>query len=399
MMLTIDNLDSITSWTNSDITKMKVAGTNQIPAYIANENDYSLMIQCIGDASGEYVQKTFTAIDISSYDEIVMWIYSTRLKNQGGQLTSYSDFKYSIDFNSTMTDFCIPTYNSFTPVVFDVRDLTTIDRIRITALHDESDYLFISSIIAYKDQIPLDIYKSFKTKVENRLTDMIGDGVSIGSTVVSDGDTELKITGNKDYINKYSVVRIKDITNSEDHQLDENDESYYKINSMYDGDEIINDFAAGTVYLRIPVEYGMNREVLIPGIMIKGWQPTVVNRHNKQTKELYSYRADQTVNERKNPEIMNWNIEFHLEARHEQIMQIMSDAVRQSIESELLWINGKRYQVNFQGDPAVIDPIMPEDLVYKKVYTCIVEIQEYFDEGITLPNTTTLTNNIYVEAN
>lgn len=401
LQLIIDALNSITGWTESNPTKLKIHRINDIDKYIANEQSASLIIKSFeGDSTGEYVQKTFTAIDVSNYDELVMWVYSTRLKNNGIYMNNLSEFKYQIDFNNTMQDFCIPLFDTFTPIVFDIRDITSIDRIKITALHDELDYLLISSLVAYKDQIPLDIYKACKTKIETNILNIIGtNGILIGTTTGIIGNKRIKISGNKDYLAKYSIIKIISGGNTETHQIEDWDESRIILNDSFDGESLLYNHTTASVYLQLPVNYGLQRDLLIPGILIKGWTNTPILRGNKTGRKLNSYRADRTVKEQRVPQILNWYIEFHIESRSEQILQYMSDAVRNFIESQLVWINGKNYEIDFNNDPTYIEPILPEDLIHKIVYTMKIEIQENWDIAVTLPNTTTITDNFYINAN
>ncbi len=400
MQLLIDALNSIIGWTASDDTRFKVQRINDIDKFIANEQSSSLLLKAIGDANNQYVEKTFPSIDVSNYDELVMWVYSSRLNKSGMYLNRLSDFKYKIDFNNTMLDFCIPLYDTFTPIVFDIRDITSIDRIRITALHDLEDYLIISSLVAYKDQIPLDIYRSAKSKIEIILKTIIGnDGILIGNVNSTAGNKRIKITGNKDFITRFSVIKISDGVNFEIHQLGNNDEERFDLIDSFDGESILHNYSGANVYLQIPVEYGLDKKIILPGILIKGWTLTPILRGSKTGKNLNSYRENQTVKEQYVPQIEEWFIEFHMESRSEEILQYMSDAVRKMISSDGLWINGKQYEIGFHGDPVYIEPFVPEDLLHKITYTMKIEIQEYWDTAITLPNTTDVIDNIYIKTN
>jgi hypothetical protein len=90
----IDNCDSSTGWTSSDITKISLT-ENQVTDFIANELTKSIIIHS-SQATNAYIQKTFTAIDVSLYSEIIISVASLRFGDTGLDYNHLSDFQYSI---------------------------------------------------------------------------------------------------------------------------------------------------------------------------------------------------------------------------------------------------------------------------------------------------------------
>jgi hypothetical protein len=395
MNLTIENFTSITGWVASDDTVFEVHGINQIKEFIANDLSGSLILHS-NNGSGETLTKTFTEVDVTDYDELTLSVYSTRIGNAGWYYNDLSDFKYKIRFNSTMDYYMLPTFSSLQAVTFDISSITSIDRIQIMCNHSSEDYLVLSWCVAVKDQLPLDIFSSLKTALENKRDDILGDGYSIQTISAITGDTELYFDANVPYVEKYACVKIDDGANSEVHQLHHGNELDYKMTSMYDGKSILNDYTDANCYISPRVEYGQEREIAIPCIFISNLAPRV-DRSAKIEYDYDSYVDDRTVSERVKPQILKFDINIDCISRHNEILADLSEIIRKFIANEVLWVNGKKFDLYFNADPVFQDFDDVTEIYPKITYVMEIEVKEYFVDRAALPNTTTVTTTLNIE--
>jgi hypothetical protein len=397
MTLTVDNLDTITGWVASDIVKFHIEFLNEIKDYIANDLSGSILIHSI-DGSGETLTKTLTAIDVTDYQELVISIYSVKLGNTGWWYNDLDDFNYKIRFNGTMDYYMIPTFSSLQPVTFDISSETEIDRIQLMCNHDTEDYLVVNWCVINKDQLPLDIYSSLKTKLETEVTRLLSNGYYIEDLDLAAGDTEITFSVDMPYIEKYACVYITDGINSESHQLLKGDELNYTMSSMYDGKSIINDYTGASCYVLPKVEYGLQREIALPCIFISNLAPRF-ERSGKIEWEYDSYKTDRTLSRRRLPQILKWSINIDCISRHNSILADLSEVVRKTVSPETLWLNGKKFQVYYEGDPVFQDFTDAAEIYPKITYVMELEMKEYFVDREALPNTTTINTSLEVEAN
>lgn len=396
MKLVIDELISNTSWTTSDGTKVVIPTENQVAEYIANDNSKSLMIRFLASSSGAYVQKTFTAIDVTDYDELTINIQSSRLFGTRSDFNSVDDYNYQIDFNDSMDDFMLPGFSILTPITFNISGITSIDRIRITSNTTSADYLTISHCVALKDELPLDIFKAVKSRIETIITERIEDTIQIGIVTGTAGDTSIEIEASgsylRDYVEKYTVIHIDDGVNSEEHLLMENDEVTYQLGSFYDGLTLQNSYTNAAVYLYFPVEYCLKEEeIRLPGIHINGMPPRPFLRGGEIENVYDTYTENGAVDQRLDDMLMEWNILIDCESRNNDLIALMSECVRIAIGRKYLWLNGKVYNIYFLDNPVYIDAVQGYNQIPKIQYSMRVETKETIWQRTTEPKTTTLT--------
>lgn len=391
MNVVIDNLTSITDWTTSDATKCFIYGTTDFKEYIANDNSTSLILKVLVNSENGYCQKLFTAIDVTNYDYLIIHVFSQKNKQIGTQFNDRADYLYSITLNDSMTPYYIPIYTKLTPIFLSLEGITSIDRIRITSLHNNNDFLILSTCLAVKDAIPLDLYTSFQSSIESELAIKYGDGINVGAATGTALDTSIKIIGDKTYIEKYAVITIDDGVNSEQHQLMDNDEETYKLGQMFDGVKLLHNYTDATVYLNIPVTYGMReKEIILPSVNVYGMKGNEVLRGGKVTSIYDSYKTDGTISERKGRMITEWEILFDVVARHDQLIAEISECVRRSIGKEGLWVNGLKYDISVSTNPVYIEPQQAYNEIPKVVYSAKLEIKEELYPRVSQPATSTV---------
>jgi hypothetical protein len=297
-----------------------------------------------------------------------------------------------------MDYYMLPTFSSLQAVTFDISAETEIDRIQIMCNHSTEDYLVLSWCVINKDQLPLDIYSSLKTKLEAKTSDILDNGYLIEILDLATGDSEITFSTNMPYIEKYACIYITDGVNSECHQLFKGDELNFKMSSLYDGKTILNDYTGASCYILPKVEYGLQREIALPCIFISNLAPRF-EKSGKIEWEYDSYKTDRTLSRRRLPQILKWSINIDCISRHNSILADLSEIVRKVISPETLWVNGKKFQIYYEGDPVFQDFTDVTEIYPKITYVMELEMKEYFVDREVLPNTTTYVTTLNIEEN
>lgn len=335
--------------------------------------------------TGEYITKTVSA-DVTDYDELVFSIYSRN--KRGNEFIKPADFYYKIDIYSgtgTVTEYYVPTVMNFSDVVIYISGMTTISRIRITALHDDEDYLIISNMLAVKDEIPLDIFTGVKEALEEDIVTAYGDGILIGTTTASAGVSSITVSS-ENFLERYATILIDDGTNSEVHTIGDTADGLHQFLSIYDGATLVNDYTAANVYLTFPVEIASNsRELLMPSISIWGITPEHIWRGAKLEDVNDTFITGGNVYIRRQGALFNHTIALTCVARHNEILAYLSEIARRFIAREKLYINGRRYEIKFNSIPTETEPVQNTDIFPQIVYLFDVEIREEIWTRVSSP--------------
>jgi len=400
LKLTVEDFTTSTGWVASDATKVSVKALNELPDYIAGYNTKSLVFEFKNDALNEYIEKDLSVspFDVTNYNELVFHVWSREHQNTGVGLVKASDFKYKLDIYSS-EGFLIGLSDHFQDITFDISEINTINKIRITALSNTGDFILFSEMLAVKDELPLDIFQGTKEAIENVIDNNYATQYPIGTVTASAGDTDIDITGNRNWIDKYAVITITDGVNSETHQIAENTEINFKFNSMYNGNSMLKNYTAANVYLKIPVGFGRSaKEIFLPGIAIWGMTPEPILRGSKLDKIYDTYKSDFSATERRDAQIQNHTILVDCEARETQteILADMSQLVRNFIAKEGLWINGKKFYIKHLGSPTFLEGLTKYNQINKIQWEFSVEVKEEIYSRTTIPAITT--QNLTMEA-
>ena len=160
----VDNLNSITGWTGSG-AGITAPSANEIPDFIAGlTNTSSLVLKWDSGNLNGSIEKTVN-IDVSDYTELIFHIWSRNKKQQGENYNLTTDFAYKLNLGGSK-NYHIPTTNRFDAVTIDISDVSTISKIKFTALHNDEDYIIVSYMVAAADQFPLDIFSSLKEHLD-----------------------------------------------------------------------------------------------------------------------------------------------------------------------------------------------------------------------------------------
>lgn len=378
MNLIIDNLNSITGWSGT----ASVNGLNDHKDYVAGYNTQSIVFNF--DAEDEYIEKTY-GTDVSEYDEFVVYLYSREKGDT--DFIKPENFYYKIDLG-TGKEYYLPTWKGFTFITIDISSIDTIDRIRITSLHDDNDYLIMSYAVVSKDEMPLDIFQGIQTGLETYRDTL--DAFLLGTITISAGDNQIDLSG-FNFVDDYAVIKIDDGVNSEIHQLISGHEGLFNFTGLYDDDRIIYSYIDANVYLYLPIEYGRSSlEAIVPGITIWGFEPEEILSSFKIENVLDTW-TESGASERTQGHYMKYPIQFDCEARQNEILAFLARIVRDFIGREYLYINGRKHRIEFNGGAVETTPTEPYDLIPKVLYRGTIEIREDIWQRTVLPLTETIT--------
>jgi hypothetical protein len=371
MRKTIDNLDSLTGWTPQAGSTLSAYAVNLNPEYIADNLTGSVIFKIPSGNLNKYITKTIS-VDITGYDEIVLWAWS---RNKSGYIFDKStDYSYKIDFGGT--SYYIPVKSPMSMIVLGCSGMTELTRIRITALHDDEDYLLISSVVAVKEQNPYDAYIGLQSALRLEVASKYPDGIAIGTTSVNTGAKTMSVSS-WHFLERYAVVKIKDTVNSEIHQIIGNDETNFSFGSLYAGKSILHDYTDANVYLQIPIEFGQDTvEIKLPSMCITGIVPELVRRGSALEDVWDTRKDDNTVQKRREGAIFKYRFLIDCEARHDEILGILSEITRKFLAKETVWINNKKYRMVWEGSPTEVQPTEAFDIVPKIQYLFSIEMIE-----------------------
>ena len=374
MRKTIDNIDSLTGWTPQTGSTLSAYKVNTNPDYIADKLSGSVIFKIPVGNLNKYITKTIS-VDVSGYDEIVFWAWS---RNKAGlEFKKSTDYSYSIDFGGSVS-YYTPVKSPMTMVILSCEGLTGLTRIRITALHNDEDYLLLSSVVAVKEQNPYDAFTGLQTAILSETVAKYPDGLILGKTTAVAGSKSIPvISGVRDFLERYSVIKIKDGTNSEIHQIIGNDETNFSFGSLYSGKTLVNSYTNADIYLQIPVEFGQDTiEIRLPSITINGITPELIRRGSALEDVWDTRKNDDTIQSRREGAIFKYRFLLDCEARHDEILAILSEIVRKFLAKETLWINNKKYRMVWEGIPTEIMPTEAFDIVPKIQYLLSIEMIE-----------------------
>lgn len=394
MKLVIDNLTETTGWTvNAPSTVSQISFSE----WLAGHNSSSLMFFFDDDDTTRTATKTYS-VDVSDYDELVFHIHSFKYKQNRYRYNT--DFNYKITLNGTEV-FYVPMYTTWNDVTIDISGINTLTEIKLEPLHDTNDYVVWSYIVAVKEEISIDMMEGLKDLIENEQSERSLQRVQIGTVSVSNGDTAFTINNHTENIERYTVIQIDDTVNSEIHLITGTD-SYNGITEMdlnnFDGNTIQNDFTNAPIYVYYPVTINnQEREIYIPGITIWGVSPEAFATQSEIDSRVDSWQPS-AVSERGVGQQFRYNFLIDCEARDYMHLQKCHEVVRKAIAKKIVWIDGKRFRMDFVGPATEIEPTEAVDIIPKIQYNVAIEITEELFDRLALPYyQTTIINTNLVE--
>jgi hypothetical protein len=385
MKLSIDTCNVTTGWT---MTAPSVVSLNQFDDYIAGfNNSASLMFYFNALDAVRTVTKTITpAIDCSAYEELVFNVFSFRNGKQ--EYAKAADYTYKIKIDSSH-EFYFPVYESFTHVTISLAGITSISQIKITPLFATDDWLVVSDIMIVKEQMPLDLFVGLQEGIGKELTTLYGTGLSVATNYAGlTGDTVLTLTA-PNWIDRYSAIYITDGTNHETHSIANRTDTVFTLSDLYDGNALLHNYTAATIYLIFPVEYGKTQtDIVLPSITCWGLAPEDVLRGSKLERIVDSWTVGGTPTDRREGHIHLWNTLIDCEARQAEILAMLGEAVHRFLGKEVMWINGKKHDLYDSVPATEVLPTIAGDIVPKLQFTSSVEVKEELWPRVAVPITT-----------
>lgn len=371
MKLVVDNLSSTSGWSASG-GSTTIHGLNDLNEFIAGNNSQSLILKFSGINS--YCEKTLST-DVSNYDQVTLHIWSRNKKEQ--KYTKSSDFSYKIDFGSGK-EFYLPAYETFHHMTIDISGISTLDRIRITALSGDIDYINISYLVVSTDEFPLDVFSAIKEQMEylrdaREFDTLYNAGTASGTT----GDKYIQFSSDVNWLQRYAVIKIDDGNNSEIHQIDQKEGTKFSFNDMYDGDSLVNDYTDANVYLYLPIEFGVtDSEIILPGTTIWGIVPERLYINTTLDYILDSFATDDTFKERQEGQFFKYSILIDCEARQQEIIEKLAEIVKICLGQDTIWVNGRKIHIEFDGVGTEIEQTEAHKIIPKLHFSAKVEIKE-----------------------
>jgi hypothetical protein len=397
MKQVIDNLDDMTGWV---VNSPSVISENEFKDYIAGLNNKSLLIKFDENDSIKTATKTFSSpIDVANYDTLVFSVWS---KNKGKQIyNKANDFNYKIKINST-DEYYMQIYETMSDISIGIEEITEITQIQITALHEEEDYIIISEMIAEKEEPAYDILYAVKEHIDYYIDDQYGDGISIATGITATiGNKYIDLNDNPFFIGRYTVVKLKEGATEEIHQIQDNDGSRFYFNSNYDGKIIQNTFTSAVVYITFPCYFNHSQlEIRLPGIAIWGITPETKLTDAKLYTKIDTYNVNNdNFKGRQIGQILVYTILIDMESYSIELLEKMSQVVRNFIARESLWINGRRHDIFFSSIATEQKPALGFDIIPKIQYSLTVEIRENINDRVTMPKTSVIDLQVNINNN
>jgi hypothetical protein len=388
MKTVFDNFDSITNWSASG--GASIIGVNDIAEFIAGELSHSVILKFNG--LGSYCNKAYASpITVGDYTHLIIHVWSqTKGSNH---YERDSDFSYKIDIGSGK-EYYLKAPDGFDDVFLDITGVTTIDRIRITALTSAVDHLVLSYGVLAKDELPYDIFVGLKEKIDALIAADISTEFLVGAiTDVTAGDDSIRFLSCPVWINRYSKIMISDGVHTEYHHISKVDGYTLYFSKMYDGSVLKYSYSSASVYMCFPVEFGKyESEIILPSVSIWGLSPEHKPIESDIQTDLDTWKTDGSVNESTTGQWFSYSLLIDCESMSVELLTEISKVVNKIIARKSLWVNGRKCFIEFAGAPSVIDPTEVVANIPKIQYACTVTIKQDIWDKTRIPLTITINN-------
>lgn len=367
MMSVIDNLDSISGWSASGTAV--IYGLNDVKDSIAGGLAHSLIFKFV--AAGDYVSKTLTPVSTTGYTYVTLSVMSQKLGS--GSYRSYNDFSYKIDFGSGK-EYYLPVSDKLSDVSFYISDISTIDRIRITALDTTTDYLVVSYCVMHLDELPLDAFVAIKTAISSEfdLTKFL-----CGTITGSAGASSITFSATPKYIRRYSKIMITGGGHTEYHHISTQNGLTFSFTSYYDGALLLNSYAGASVYVVPACEYGRyESEIVLPSANIWMIQPEETNIESDVQFENDTWKSDGSANEQQTGKWYKYDMLIDAEGWTMEEVAYVAEIVKKILGRKIIWINGKKCELRQEGAAAMIEPSEVIQSLPKIQFSCSCLIKD-----------------------
>jgi hypothetical protein len=344
----IDHLTDATDWTitapaGSTVTKQ------EFRQFIAGSgNDGSIKIEFVAGAGERYAEKIFPQpIDVTEAETLVISVYASGFENQG-PFGKPPEFRYKLSLGGGV-EYLIPATRRRESIEIGIEEVTEISKLRLTALHEDADTVIISECVAERPEMILDLNLSIQEELERLIQGRLAEAYNLGTVTGTTGDTTITLD-TPPHLERYGVIRISDGVNEEIHQVLDNDGSLFHFGTNFDGGSLVNSFTNANVYLDFPVYFGQSQEeIFLPGITVWGVEPEAKNYTGKLDIITDSWKEDGTSKQRVEGQHYEIEVMITCQARSQGLLEEMSKVARLLIAGEILWVNGRRWDIADAG--------------------------------------------------
>lgn len=400
MKVMINPLSSLSGWTTSNAT-VTLHGLCTDRNFIAQEHAASTIVRFNG-ALNQYANLPISpAVNVGKMRDVTIAVWSRNKASVDYQMPS--QFSYKIDFG-TGTEYYLPVWPQFDGVTIRVPENAVVSRIRITALHNDDDYLIISNCIACKDNLPYDVLEAARSKIQLLMTeafpvpgrsDLAGIKVgTFGSAVV--GQDYIECATQPDFVDRYAKIYITNGVIGEVHNIDRmtlNETTGLGPMRFYFGDQgdgksltATYTGAGGDVYLLFDVSFARkSNNIVLPSVTIWGFSSGFEYENTEQWQVLDSWDVvAQTVQSRMTGQLVEWSLLIDCEARNYELIEYMAQVVRKFIVYDPIWVNGLALDKSSDGTSNEVEPNEAFGIIPKVQYPIKLKVREDIWERTTL---------------
>lgn len=347
----------------------------QDPVFAAGGYDRAVTVSFDEGSGTKYLEWVpAQAIDVSDYDRVVVSIASMRRGVQGMRVES--DANYAIEVGSG-NEYKIAAPYRLAQADLLLDGITSIDRIRVRPVHDQSDVVVVSYMVAVKQDLPLDIFTEVRDRIQAEKDARVGTGIEVGTVTGSVGDKQVTVSGDWRWIDDNAVIVIGDGGDRERHQVRKSAENVFTLDKRYDGVSLVNDQSSAPVYLDIPVQYGFRTNIAeLPGIAVWGFSPDPIVRGAGTDEWLEAVREDGTLYVRREGNILEWTVQIACESRDYYPLALATETVRNFLARRVIWVNGRSVDFFWNEVTDDEDPGESIDDLPRVIYNLTVEVKE-----------------------
>jgi hypothetical protein len=326
MKTVIDTLTSATGWSGATIT------ADTWPMFAASYLPGQLRMDF---TTGQIATKTYSpAVNVAGRYGLAFNVISKNSDSDGYRL------KVRFFSGVTVKEFWVPLTQDFLTVQFK-NYLSTVDKIEFEATANIS--IFISEIIAYTDNIPIDAERGVKQVLDLALASEVMP--QIGIITGSAGDKEVTIAS-PNYLDRYLCFTV----GGETYQIAElTQDNKCKLTPFGNGPALATNKSAAVASLMIPVAVEpRENEAYLPGIAIF----SDFDAEPDEEEEFYSPINDSFETSGQNRTRITGPYFKHIikveaDARQKYLREICFRVFRKALRNKNIWINGRRAEISF----------------------------------------------------
>jgi hypothetical protein len=379
MKTRISALDSAAAFTcTGGITASEVEGR----LVAALDLSKAVMLTIPSASDGETATLTLApAADLSPYSRLVLSLKSFRKGGPpGAAFRAIGEFAYKIDLGAGK-EFWVPVWGQLTDATLDISALTSAERIRVTVLHQDADYLVLSNAVAYETELPRDVFEGLAEPIEAALLELAGEGLSGGTVSAAAGETDIEVEG-ASFVERNAYLQIGSGATKELRRVTNEVDGLFTLDTP-----LANTHSSAPVLVRLPVLFGQfEKEIPLPGVTLWGMDPEPLHREDPRVERVAHWDGTQFTMMREG-QACRWRVTIDCVSRHYEPVAIMSAAVRRALGRGVVYVNGRPHDVFHDQNPNEQEPVEGAEDIYRVQYMLYLETKEELCPPGKLPKT------------